>query len=95
MVCRRQEFESYRKTTEQKFLSADTFTSYQKSQETRLKSIEEKLTHHYSFMTINRLDKKGNSKSKSYINLDSITRAFKNGNFQWFKPIIVRLSIAL
>ena len=33
--------------------------------------------------------------SKSYLNLDLIIRAFKNGNLQWFKSIIACLSIAL
>ncbi len=91
----RQEFESYRKSAEQKFLLADTFTSYQKSLETRLKSIEEKLGCHYSLLTINRHDKNGNHESKSYFNIDAIIKAFKNDNLQWLKPIIVCLSICL
>ncbi len=91
----RQEFEHFCKSSELKFLSADTFTSYQKSQEKRLKSIEEKLGSHYSLLTINRHDKNGNSENKSYFNLDTIHRAFKNGNLQWLKPIIVCLFICL
>jgi len=91
----RQEFESYRKSSEQKFLSADIFTSYQKSLETRLKSIEEKLGCHYSLLTINRHNKNGSNESKSYFNLDAIIKAFKNDNLQWLKPIIVCLSICL
>jgi len=95
MFASRQEFESYRKSAEKKFLPAETFNSYQKSQETRLKSIEEKLGSHYSLLTINRHDKYGNSESKSYFNLDTLIRAFNNGNYQWLKPIIVCLSICL
>ena len=95
MFADRREFENFRKSTEQKFLITDTFSNYQKSLETRLKSIEEKLTHSFSFLTIKRHDKNGNSESKSYFNLDSIIRAFKNGNLQWLKSIIACLSIAL
>jgi len=91
----RQEFEHFCKSAEQKFLPAETFNSYQKSQETRLKSIEEKLGSHYSLLTINRHDKYGNSESKSYFNLYTLIRAFNNGNYQWLKPIIVCLSICL
>ena len=95
MFAARQEFEDFRKSTEQKFLSDDTFNAYKRSLEIRLKSIEEKLTHRYSLLTINRHDKNGNSESKSYFNLDSIIRAFKNGNLHWLKSIITCLSIAL
>ena len=91
----RQEFEDLCKSTEQKFLSDDTFNAYKRSLEIRLKSIEEKLTHRYVLLTINRHDKNGNSESKSYFNLDSIIRAFKNGNLHWLKSIITCLSIAL
>ncbi len=91
----RHEFESYRKSSDQKFLSADTFASYQKSLETRLKSIEAKLGSHYSLLTINRHDKNGNNESKNYFNLDTIIKAFKNDNFHWLKPIIVCLSICM
>ncbi len=74
----RHEFESYRKSAGQKFLSADTFTAYQKSQERRLKSIEARLGIHYSLLTINRHDNNGSNKSTSYINFDTIIKAFKN-----------------
>ena len=91
----RQDFEDFRKSIAQKFLSVDTFNAYKKSLESRLKSIEEKLTHRYALLTINRHDKNGNSESKSYFNLDTIIRAFKNGNLKWLKSIIDCLSIAL
>lgn len=91
----RQEFENFRKSSEQKFLSADTFTSYQKSQETRLKSIEGKLGCHYLLLTINRHDKNGNNENRSYFNFDHIVRAIKNGNYRWFWSVIVSISIAL
>ncbi|MDE5820900.1 MAG: hypothetical protein K2H63_00230 [Paramuribaculum sp.] len=95
MFADRQEFEAFRKSSEHKFLSADTFNVYKKSLETRLISTEEKLTHRYALLTINRHDKNNNSESKSYFNLDSIIRAFKNGNLQWLKSIIASLAIAL
>ncbi len=91
----RQEFESYRKSAEQKFLSADTFTSYQKSQEVRLKSIEEKLGSHYSLLTIHLHDNNGSIQSKSYFNLDAIIGFFKNGDFQWLWAIIASVTIGM
>lgn len=85
----KQEFESYRKSAEQKSLSTADFSTYQKAQEKRLRSIEDKLGCHYSLLTINRHDKNGSNKSTSYINFDTIIKAFKNDNLQWLKPIIV------
>lgn len=95
MFAGRQEFENFRKSAEQKFFAADNFKDYKKSLETRLKSIEEKLTHRYTLLTINRNYKNGNSESKGNLNLDSIIRAVRNGNFQWLKSIVAFLSIAL
>lgn len=91
----RQVFEHFCQSSEQKFLTVETFTSYQKSLETRLKSIEEKLGSHYSLLTIHLHDKNGSNESKSYIKLDTIIKAFKNDSLQWLKPIIVCLSICL
>ena len=95
MFADRQEFEAFRKSIEQKFITADTFNDYKKTLETRLISIEEKLGKGFCLLTINRHDKNGNSESKSYFNLDAIIRAVKNSNLQWLKPIIVCLSIGL
>ena len=95
MFVGRQEFKSFHKSIDQKFLCADTFNNYKKSLEARLKSIEEKLTHRYTLLTISRHDKNGNSEGKSYLNLDSIIRAIWNGNFQWITSIVAFLSIAL
>ncbi len=91
----RQDFEHFCKSSEQKFLSADTFTSYQKSLETRLKSIEAKLGSHYSLLTINRHDKNGNKERINYFYLDAIIRVFKNENLQWLWAIIVSISISM
>lgn len=49
----RQEFESYRKSSEQKLLLVDTFYDYKKLLETRLKSIEDKLGHGFCLLAIN------------------------------------------
>ena len=95
MFVGRQECDNFRKSADQKFLSVDNFKDYKKSLETRLKSIEEKLTHRYALLTINRHDKNGNSESKNYLNLDSIIRAVRNGNYQWTKSIVAFLFIAL
>lgn len=95
MFVGRQEFENFLKSTEQKSLAVDTFNTYKKSLEGRLKSIEEKLTHRYTLLTITRHDKNGNSESKSYLNLDSIIRVVRNGHFQWITSIVTFLSIAL
>ena len=91
----KKDFVEYSKSAEQKFLSAETFTAYQRSQEKRLKSIEDKLGSHYSFLTINRHEKGSNHKRKSYFNFDTLIKVIKNGNLQWIKPIIVCLSICL
>lgn len=91
----RQQFESYRKSAEQKFLSANTFSDYKKSLETRLKSIEARLGSHYSLLTINRRDKNGNNESKSYFDIDTIISFFKNGDFQWLWAIIASVTIGM
>ncbi len=95
MFADRQEFESYRKSSDQKFLSVETFTSYQKSQEKRLKSIEARLGNHYSLLTINRHDRNDNNEIKSYFNIEAIIKAFKNDSLQWLWPILASASIAM
>lgn len=91
----RKEFESFRKSTETKFISANTFTGYKKSQETRLKSIEEKLGRRFSLLTINRNTQNGEYNSKSYFNLDTIINFLKTTNSQWVIRILVSLSITM
>lgn len=95
MFADRQEFESFRKSSEQKFLSVSTFSDYKKSLEKRLQSIENKLGCHYSLLTINRHDRNDNNDSKSYFNLDAIIRAFKVRNLQWLWPILASVTIAM
>lgn len=89
------EFESFRKSAETKFISANTFTSYKRSQESRLKSIEEKLGSRFSLLTINRHAKGQTNNSKSYLNLNSIINFMKGANSQWFIRALVCLSIGM
>lgn len=91
----RKEFENFRKSTESKFLSTNTFTAYKKSQETRLKSIEEKLSRRFSLLTINRYNQKGSYDTKSYFTIDSILSIIKNTNSQWVIHILVSLFIGM
>ena len=91
----RQDFESFRKSTETKFISANTFTIYKKSQETRLKSIEEKLSSRFSLLTINRYNQKGSYDTKSYFNLDTILSIIKNANSPWVVRILVSLFVGM
>ena len=95
MFADRQEFESFCKSAVTKFISANTFTVYKKSQEMRLKSIEGKLGHRFSLLTINRHNQKGGYNSKSYFNLDTIQCIIKNANSQWVIRILVSLSIGM
>ncbi len=95
MFADRQEFESFRKSSKQKFLTVDTFTAYQKSQEKRLKSIEDRLGNHYSLLTIHRHDNNGSIQSKSYFDINTIIRFFKNEDFQWLWAIIASITISM
>lgn len=95
MFADKHEFESFRKSTETKFLSANTFTVYKKSQETRLKSIEEKLGSRFSLLTINRNTQKDGYNSKSCFNLYTIINFLKTTNTQWVIRILVSLSIGM
>lgn len=95
MFADRWEFESFRKSAETKFISTNTFTVYKKSQEMHLKSIEGKLGHRFSLLTINRHNQKGGYNSKSYFNLDTIRCIIKDANSQWVIRILVSLSIGM
>ena len=91
----RQEFESFRKSAETKFISATSFTSYKRLQEMHLKSIEEKLGSRFSLLTINRNTQKNGYNSKSYFNLDTILSIIKNANSPWVIHILVSLFIGM
>ena len=90
-----QEFESFRKSAEQKFLSADTFNAYKKSLETRLKSIEENQKKRFSFLTIKRNIQTILSTAKSSFNPTDVIRFTKQLNLKWLIQILIFLSICL
>lgn len=86
----RQDFESFRKSTETKFISANTFAIHKKSQETRLKSIEEKLSSRFCLLAINVYDHKRDKESKSIF---SVFRNLKDIEFEGLSPFMVLLII--
>ena len=92
MFADRQEFESFRKSAEQKFLSADTFIDYKKSLEMRLKSIEEKLGKGFSLLAINFYEQK---RDKGYRSILNILKYLKDIEFEGFLPFIAFLALGL
>ena len=92
MFADRQEFEDFRKSTEQKFLSADNFNVYKKSLETRLKSIEEKLGKGFCLLAINLYNQK---RDKGYRSILNILKNLKDIEFEGFLPFVAFLSLAM
>ena len=92
MFADRQEFENFRRSIEQKFLSVDTFKDYKKSLETRLKSIEEKLGKGFCLLAINFYEQK---RDQGYRSIFSGLRNLKDVQIEGFLPFIVSLIIAL
>ncbi|MDE7421124.1 MAG: hypothetical protein K2N35_13040 [Muribaculaceae bacterium] len=92
MFADRQELESFRKSTEQKFLSADTFIDYKKSLETRLKSIEEKLGKGFCLLAVNFYDQK---RDKGYSSIFSGLRNLKGVQIEGFLPFLAFLLVAM
>ncbi|MDE6409326.1 MAG: hypothetical protein K2K81_03660 [Muribaculaceae bacterium] len=92
MFADRQELESFRKSAEQKFLSADTFIDYKKSLETRLKSIEEKLGKGFCFLAINFYEQKRDQGYRSILN---ILKNLKDIEFEGFLPFLAVLLVAM
>ena len=92
MFADRQEFESFRKSTEQKFLAVETFASYKKSLEMRLKSIEEKLGKGFCLLAINLYNQKRDKGYKSVLN---VIKNLKDIEFEGFLPFVAFLSLAM
>ena len=92
MFADRQEFEDFRKSTEQKFITADTFNDYKKSLETRLKSIEEKLGKGFCLLAINFYEQQ---RDKGYRSIFSGLRNLKGVQIEGLLPFIVSLFIAM
>ena len=92
MFTDRQEFEDFRKTTEQKFLSADTFNAYKKSLEIRLKSIEDRLGKGFCLLAINFYEQK---RDKGYRSIFSGLKNLKDVQIEGFLPLFAFLSLAM
>ena len=92
MFADRQEFEDFRKSTEQKFLSADTFNAYKKSLETRLKSIEDRLGKGFCLLAINFYEQK---RDKGYRSIFSGLKNLKNVQTEGFLPFLAFLLVAM
>ena len=92
MFVDRQEFENFRKSAEQKFLAVETFASYKKSLETRLKSIEEKLGKGFCLMAINFYEQK---RDKGYRSIFSGLKNLKDIEIEGLFPFLVFLSLAM
>ena len=92
MFADRQEFEDFRKSAKQKFLSTDTFNDYKKSLETRLKSIEEKLGKGFCLLAINFCEEK---RDKGYRSILNVLKNLKDIEFEGFLPFIAFLSLAM
>ena len=92
MFADRQEFEDFRKSAKQKFLSADTFSAYQKSQETRLKSIEEKLGKGFCLLAINFYEQK---RDKGYRSILNVLKNLKDIEFEGCLPFLAFLLLAM
>ena len=92
MFADRQEFEDFRKSAEQKFLLADTFTNYKKSLEVRLKTIEEKLGKGFCLLAINLYEQKRDKGYRSFLN---VLKNLKDIEFEGFLPFIAFLSLGM
>ena len=90
MFADRQEFEDFRKSIEQKFLSVDTFIDYKKSLKVRLKSIDEKLGNGFCLLAINFSDQK---RDKGYRSILSALKNLKDIEIEGLFPFVVLLII--
>ncbi len=87
----RQEFESFRKSAEQKFLSIESFSDYKRSLEVRLKSIEDKLGPGFCLLAINFYSQK---QGKGYRSILAWLRNFKDIEVEGLLPFLFLLLIA-
>ena len=92
MFADRQEFEDFRKSIEQKYIVANTFTTYHKAQEIRLKSIEDRLGKGFCLFAINFYDQK---QDKGYRSIFSGLRNLKDVQIEGFLPFLAFLFIAM
>lgn len=88
----RQVFDNFCKSTEQKFLSANTFNAYKKTLKTRLKSIEEKLGKGFCLVAVNLYNQKRDKGYKSVLN---VIKNLKDIEIEGFLPFIAFLILGL
>ncbi len=86
----RKDFESFRKTAKQMFLSVGVFTDYKKSLEARLKTIEERLGTGFCLLAINLY---GQKRDNGYRSILSGLRNLKDIEFEGFLPFLFLLII--
>ena len=92
MFAARQVFEDFRKSTEQKFLSDNTFNADKRSLEIRLKSIEEKLGQGFCLLAINFYEQK---RDKGYRSILNVLKNLKDIEFEGFLPFLALLLVAM
>ena len=92
MFADRHEFEEFRKSIEQKFITADTFNDYKKSLEMRLKSIEDRLGKGFCLLAINFYEQK---RDKGYRSILNVLKNLKDIEFEGFLPFIAFLALGL
>ena len=87
------DFEKFRKSINEKFISSVAFTKYQEELDTRLKAVEEKAGQGISLMSINRYY---GEKPKGYKSIfdNYMVLNLKRTQFQGCLPVIVFLLIA-
>ena len=87
------EFEKFRKSINEKFISSETFTKYQEELDTRLKAVEEKAGQGISLMAINRYYGKKPEEYRSIFD-NYMVLNLKRTQFHGCLPVIVFLFIA-
>ena len=89
----KQDFEKFRKSINEKFISSEAFTKYQEEIDTRLKAVEEKAGQGISLMAINRYYGKKPEGYKSIFD-NYMVLNLKRTQFHGCLPVIVFLFIA-
>lgn len=89
----KRELDSFRATISKTYLPAAPFATYKRSQDSRLKIIEEQLNRGFSLFLINRRNQPPNQPRKATLSITAIIQFFHNP--QWLIRILVSLSIGL
>ncbi|MDE6562348.1 MAG: hypothetical protein K2K75_13275 [Muribaculaceae bacterium] len=88
----KQEFKNVSNSAGQKFLAVETFASYKKSLETRLKSTEEKLGKVFCLLAINFYNQKRNKGYRSFLRS---LKNLKDIEIESFLPFLAFLLVAM